>query len=76
MRKASGYVLLALSFLAWGVIVTLPFFEISVGEAAALTTGLIVAGESAFFLGIVLLGKEAWNKIKAVFRKGTNRAGL
>ena len=72
MRKASGYALLALSFLAWGAIVALPLFEISVGEAAALTTGLIVAAEAAFFLGIALLGREAWEKIKAVFRKGAN----
>lgn len=70
MRKASGYALLALSCLAWGAIVALPLFEISVGEAAALTTGLIVTGEAAFFLGIALLGREVWEKIKAAFRKG------
>ena len=69
MRKASGYFLLALSCLIWGMIAALPFFEISVGEAAALTTGLIIAGEVSFYLGITLLGKEAWEKIKAVFRK-------
>lgn len=72
MRKVSGYVLLTLSFLAYGAIVTLPLFEISVGEVAALTTGLIVAGEATFFLGIALLGREAWEKIKGFFRKGTN----
>ncbi|MDO8351595.1 MAG: transporter suffix domain-containing protein [Gallionella sp.] len=69
LKKAAGYILLALSCLAWAVIFVLPLFEISVGEVAALTTGLIVAGEAAFFLGITLLGREAWEKIKAVFRK-------
>lgn len=68
MRKACGYALLALSCLAWGAILALPFFDISVGEAAALTTGLIVIGEATFFFGIVLLGREVWEKIKAAFR--------
>ncbi len=72
MKKAAGYVLLALSCLGWAAIFALPLFEISVGEAAALTTGLIVASEATFFLGIALLGREAWEKIKAVFRKGRN----
>ncbi len=75
MRKACGYALLALSCIAWGVIFALPFFEISVGEAAALTTGLIVTGEATFFLGIALLGREVWNKIKAYFRKGGGNGG-
>lgn len=70
MRKTAGYALLVLSFLAWGAIVTLPFLKITIGEAAALTTGLIIAGEVTFYLGIALLGKEVWEKIKAFVRKG------
>jgi len=70
MRKACGYTLLALSFLAWGAILSLPLFQISVGVAAALTTGLIITSEATFYLGIALLGREAWEKIKAFFRKG------
>ena len=70
MKKTVGYILFALSCLAWVAIFTLPLFEISVGEVAALTTGLIIVGEVTFFLGIALLGKEAWEKIKAVFRNG------
>ena len=70
LKKVAGYILLALSCLAWAALFALPLFEISVGEVAALTTGLIVAGEATFFLGIALLGREAWEKIKAVFRIG------
>lgn len=69
MRKAAGYTLLALSFLAWGAILTLPLFRISTGIAAALTGGLIITGEVTFYLGIALLGREVWEKIKAFFRK-------
>jgi hypothetical protein len=68
MRKAFGCFLLALSCITWGSIAALPLFEISVGEAAALTTGLIITGEVSFYFGIALLGKEVWEKIKAVFR--------
>ena len=49
MRKAAGYTLLALSFLAWGAILTLPLFRISTGVAAALTAGLIITGEATFY---------------------------
>jgi hypothetical protein len=70
IRKACGYTLLALSFLAWGAILTLPLFQIPVGVAAALTTGLIITSEATFYLGIALLGREAWEKIKAFFSKG------
>ena len=69
IRKVCGYTLLVLSFLAWGAIFALPLFRISVGVAAALTTGLIIAGEIAFYLGIALLGKDAGDKIKAFVRK-------
>jgi hypothetical protein len=72
LKKVAGYILLALSCIAWVAIFSLPLFEISVGEAATLTAGFIVVGEATFFLGIALLGKEAWEKIKAVFWKGKN----
>jgi len=70
MRKAAGYTFLALSFLAWAAILTLPLFRFSTGMAAALTAGLIITGEATFYLGIALLGREAWEKLKAFFRKG------
>jgi len=47
----------------------LPFFDISIGMAAGITTGLIVGGEVSFLLGLALLGKEAWERIKAAFKK-------
>jgi hypothetical protein len=75
MRKLLGYVLLVLSCVAWGVIPTLPFFDISVGEAAAATTGLIILGEASFFLGILFLGREVWEKIKALFRANRKEEG-
>ena len=69
MKKTFAYTLLALSVLAWGAIAALPFLDISIGKAAAITTALLIAGEVSFFVGIALLGKEAWEKVKSVFRR-------
>ena len=69
MKKAFGYTLLVLSLLAWGAIAALPLFDISIGTAAAITTALLIGGEVSFFVGIALLGKEAWEKVKSVFRR-------
>ena len=69
MRKTLGYFFVILSFLPWAAIAALPFFDISIGMAAGITTGLLVGAEVSFVLGLALLGKEAWERIKAVFRK-------
>jgi hypothetical protein len=69
MRKTFGYFFVILSFLPWAAIAALPFFDISIGMAAGITTGLLVGGEVSFFLGLALLGKEAWERIKTAFRK-------
>ena len=69
MKKTFAYTLLALSVLAWVAIAALPFLDISIGKAAAITTALLIAGEVSFFVGVALLGKEAWEKVKSVFRR-------
>ena len=66
MKKKVGYALLMLSFVPWGMIVLLPFLDFTLGQIAAATTALIIAGECFFYLGILLLGREAWEKIKAL----------
>ena len=70
MSKAFGYFFVVLSFLPWAAIAALPFFDISIGMAAGITTGLIVGGEVSFLLGLALLGKEAWGRIRAAFKNG------
>jgi len=70
MSKAFGYFFVVLSFLPWAAIAALPFFDISIGMAVGITTGLIVGGEVSFLLGLALLGKEAWGRIRAAFKNG------
>jgi hypothetical protein len=69
IKKVIGYFLFVISFVAWAVIGVLPFLNLSIEMSAAITTVLIVGGEIAFFLSIVLLGKEFLEKLKVFFRK-------
>ena len=69
MRHVIGYFLFVLSFMAWAAIAILPFLNLSIEMAAAITTALIVGGEIAFVLSIALLGKEFLGKIKSFFNK-------
>jgi len=69
MKKVIGYFLFVISFVAWAVIGVLPFLNLSIEMSATITTVLIVGGEIAFFLSIVLLGKEFLGKIKSFFNK-------
>ena len=69
MRHVIGYFLFVLSFMAWAAIAILPFLNLSIEMAAAITTALIVGGEIAFVLSIALLGKEFLGKIKSFFDK-------
>jgi hypothetical protein len=49
MRKAVGYCLFVLSFVAWIAIALLPFFDLSLSAAAALNTALLIVGKVLFF---------------------------
>jgi hypothetical protein len=49
---------------AWCFQAGAQFFGISTGVAATLTGGLIITSEATFYLGIALLGREMWGKIK------------
>lgn len=69
MKKIAGYICLVLSFAVWVVIALLPFIDISKGEVAAATTFLIISGEVLFLVSIALLGKEAWEHIKSIFKR-------
>ena len=69
MKKITGYICLVLSFAVWGVIALLPFIDISKGAVATTTIFLIISGEVMFLISIALLGKEAWEHIKAIFKR-------
>ena len=68
IRRAAGIGLIALCAAGWIGVVVLPFVGLSAGRLAAAIAALVIAAESAFALGIVLLGKEIWQKLKAFLR--------
>jgi hypothetical protein len=75
MVKIAGYILLAISCLLFLMILLVPFLNITKGQMAGLTTGLIIAGEILFYLSLILLGKTFYAKIKKLFsfRKSKNK---
>jgi hypothetical protein len=68
MLKIIGYVLLALSFLMWGLIFIIPWFDLSKSRMVGITAILIIAGEAFFYLSIIILGKQLFDKFKKKFK--------
>lgn len=66
LRKITAYVLIVMSFVAWLLIPALLWLELSAGQMAAAASALIVGGEVTFYLGVLLLGREAWERIKGL----------
>jgi hypothetical protein len=65
IRRAFGVALLALSALASAALFALPFLDVTLAEGAAAAVALVVAAEAGFLLGVALLGREAWDRLKA-----------
>ena len=69
MKRTIGYFLLVLSFVAWGGIAVLAWTDLSIAMMAAWTTGLVIAGEVAFFSSLIFLGKDFLMHVKAFVAK-------
>lgn len=64
--KISGYVILLISLVCWGLIAVIPFLGYSKKEIAGIIAVLIIAGEITFYLGIAILGKSIIAKLKSM----------
>lgn len=62
-----GLGLIVFSFLPWVVVALLPVLSLPVGQKALLVPVLAVMAEVAFWLGLVLVGKEAAAKYRRYF---------
>jgi hypothetical protein len=60
MAVRLGVVLIALSLLPWLALTVLPFLGLGTAAFAA-GGGLIVVAEVAFWLGLVLVGRDTWS---------------
>ncbi|MBW2290454.1 MAG: transporter suffix domain-containing protein [Deltaproteobacteria bacterium] len=65
--------LLGLSVLLWAPIPVIPFLSISSASKAAVGGGLVVSAEIAFWLGAVLAGPEAANRMRSWFRRARKK---
>jgi hypothetical protein len=65
MLKITGYILLAISCLAFILIFIMPWFDFSKAQIAGITTVLIIIGEVFFYTSIFILGKTFYAKLKA-----------
>lgn len=58
MRKLLGYILLAISCIAWLAVPVIPFLPLSTVQKASWVGGIIIFAEIAWWLAVPLLGKE------------------
>jgi len=63
-RIIIGTSMMVLSTLIFFAIFGIPFLEISAAKKVTLTTICIVSMEILWWLGVLVLGKELWNKYK------------
>ncbi|MCV3216222.1 transporter suffix domain-containing protein [Plectonema radiosum NIES-515] len=66
-----GLILIVLSFLPWVAIpFVLPFLPLSVAQKAASIPVLLVIAEIMFWLGVLLVGKQAAQRYRQYFTLG------
>ncbi|MBN1322714.1 MAG: transporter suffix domain-containing protein [Methanotrichaceae archaeon] len=58
-RRWIGLALVGLSFLIYGMLLVVPVLSLSLDGKALLSVTIVVAGEAAFWLGAIILGREA-----------------
>ena len=73
-RRTAGVTLIGLSALGYVGVVTAPFLGLSAGRMAAVIAALFIGAEGAFVLGVLLLGKEIFQKIKAFLKVAKDAA--
>jgi hypothetical protein len=65
MVKTIGYIILVISCIAYLMILVVPWFGFSKIQIAGITTGLIIIGETSFYISLLILGRSFYNKIKS-----------
>jgi hypothetical protein len=69
MKKTFGYGLVVVSFVVWGAIPLVPLLGIPFETAAGISTGMLISSEVLWYVALLLLGKEVWEKTKAELGK-------
>ena len=65
-----GIILISISVILFFTLFAMPFFPFETKLKITLSTILIIFGETIFWIGTVLIGKEVWNKYKSYLKSG------
>ena len=68
LLRIIGFVILAISCILFILIPVVPWFGFSPAQIAGITAGLLIAGEILFWLSVLILGREFYDKIKSKLR--------
>ncbi len=66
LKRWLGVALIALSFILYGGLFLVPFVPPSVGNKVILSALLVISGEASFWIGAIILGKEAVSKYRSI----------
>ena len=64
LKRWLGIALVILSFAFYGCLLIVPLTSFSVEGKIALSTALVILGESSFWLSVIILGREAIAKYR------------
>lgn len=67
-RLVLGSALFGLSLLPWAVAPVVPFLGFEPAQAAALVGGLVVGAEAVGLIALAVLGREAYDALRARWR--------
>jgi hypothetical protein len=76
MLKITGYILLTISCISFLLILVIPWFDLTKGQIAGITTILIIIGEVLFYTSIFILGKTFYAKLKSKIKFWKPKPGV
>ena len=66
IRRAFGLALIALSFAFYGGLLLVTFVSASARSSALLPALFVICGEASFWIGVLIIGKEAASKYRDI----------
>ena len=65
-----GLTLITISVLIFLTLFAIPFLGIDLKFKLSILTALAITGEVFYWIGVLLIGKEAWKKFKELLKSG------
>lgn len=66
-----GMVLIIISVIIFLTLFVIPFLGIDLKIKLSIVTAMAVTGEIFYWIGVLLIGREAWKKYKAFLKSGS-----